>query len=530
MTADRAGSPPDNPPRGAVTSKLAPLEWIALGLGLAALGPYLLVPYLPSSDLPNHAARLFLECRRHDPQLQALYLVRPALIPNLSLDLANLPLCGLVPPVTVVKAVLIASLALMTLAGWALQRKVYGKASVGLLALPATAASLVTLMGYVNYLSGVAVLLAMVAILIDRLDDDRWAMGVGAVGGALLFLCHIFALGLALVVFFGLNLKGSLSPRRWIPAGLRTLAMFALPLLLVAASERDGLPFSVHLGDKLFTLIIPLLSGLPSLGEIALIAAFVVSLAVLLVLRRRAADPRLLLAFVLAVVYAYALPFQINDAIDISSRTMAAALPLLALSIPPSAGRRAEGVFAAACVALLAFHLSTAALVWPRFSRQTEELRAALPAIPSGARVLSVWQGSGPAPAQVAAPAAYAHLAAYAVIDRKAFNPIEFMGRGMQPLSPAPALAPLTPRPSRPLEAQDARQLAEWSGPPTPAMVEAKQAYAIGWPRTFDRVLYLHFGSAPNFDPERLQTLVAGSFFSILQPRPACATTAVPKP
>jgi hypothetical protein len=302
--------------------------------------------------------------------------------------------------------------------------------------------------------------------------------------------------------------------------------MFALPLLLVVLAEQDRQPLSIRVGDKLFALIVPLLSGVPTLLEFALIAAFVAALAFALVLRWRAADRRLVVAFGIAVAYAFCLPFQINDAIDIGSRTMAAALPLLALAIPPSPERNSGAVFALACAGLLAFHLTVAATVWPRFSRQTEELRAALPAIPPGARVLSVWRTSGPTPAEIATPAAYTHLAAWAVIDRKAFYPLEFMGRGMQPLSPAPAVAAITPPPTRLLRAEDAVRLAAWSGPPTTAMVKAKEAYAIGWPRTFDRVLYLHFGAAPNFDPQRLRTVAVGSFFSILEPRPAPAQAA----
>jgi len=116
MTVDRAGSPPRSSALRAPRSRISALEWTAFGLTLLAVSPWLLTAYPPIGDLPNHAARLFLECRRGDPQLAAMYVVRPALIPNLSLDLVNLGLCGVLSPIGVVKAVLVASVGLMTLA------------------------------------------------------------------------------------------------------------------------------------------------------------------------------------------------------------------------------------------------------------------------------------------------------------------------------------------------------------------------------------------------------------------------------
>jgi hypothetical protein len=147
-----------------------------------------------------------------------------------------------------------------------------------------------------------------------------------------------------------------------------------------------------------------------------------------------------------------------------------------------------------------------------------EEFRAASSAIPLGSAVLSVWTGWDQAPGAVVGAAAYSHLASYAIIDRKAFDPLEFTGRGMQPLSVTKPYEQITPQATRPLLAETARTLEYWRGPQNSKMMKEKVGYAVSWPTRFDRVIYYHFGDTRNFDSRKLRMVASGSFFSILQP------------
>jgi hypothetical protein len=123
-------------------------------------------------------------------------------------------------------------------------------------------------------------------------------------------------------------------------------------------------------------------------------------------------------------------------------------------------------------------------------------------------------------PGQTVAPAAYTHLASFAIVDRKAFDPLEFTGRGMQPLAAAPAFRAITVQAARPLTAENARALERWTAPATAQMARDRLTYAAAWPQHFDRVIYYHFGDPANFDPSALKTVAEGSFFAILAPQP----------
>src|SRR4051794_19917210 len=74
-------------------------------LCIASLVPFISVPYPPIVDFANHAARLNLACNVRDPFVQAMYEYKLGVIPNLAVDLANLPACQLLDGATVLKIV-----------------------------------------------------------------------------------------------------------------------------------------------------------------------------------------------------------------------------------------------------------------------------------------------------------------------------------------------------------------------------------------------------------------------------------------
>ena len=136
-----------------------------------------------------------------------MYRYSLGLIPNLAADLVNWPLCGVMGPAAVLKATIAGSLALTYFSGWLLQRKLFGRINAFLLLLPAFAMNLVTTMGYINFLAGVGVACLMVALAIGRERRFGELLAIGNIGGLILFFCHIFALALAVVLFFGIMFR-----------------------------------------------------------------------------------------------------------------------------------------------------------------------------------------------------------------------------------------------------------------------------------------------------------------------------------
>ena len=156
-----------------------------------------------------------------------------------------------------------------------------------------------------------------------------------------------------------------------------------------------------------------------------------------------------------------------------------------------------------------------AALVWQPFSSQVAEFRKVDQALPAEALVLAV------APKEpentIAGSLAYGHITSYATLDRRIFNPMEFSGVGMQPLSATPAFAPYDIPHAMPFDPATAAKLADPTAEFEKKIRLHKAEFAERWPERFDYVIYFHFGKAPNFDPARLDIVEQGSYFSILK-------------
>jgi hypothetical protein len=211
------------------------------------------------------------------------------------------------------------------------------------------------------------------------------------------------------------------------------------------------------------------------------------------------------------------IPDHLSDAVDIDTRTFVALAYLFFVALRP-VKRIHEISIAVASISVfyVGLQLLNMITVWQPFSKQIDEFRGSLAVLPAGASVLSV-AGDESEPRSIVPPISYAHLASYATADRRIFNPLEFTGTGMQPMSVQPAYASLDTPAGLPFSVVAAKNLSS----PTPRIVarahQYEAAYALGWPKTFNYVIYCHFGAAPNFEPAALETVQVGSFFSILK-------------
>ncbi len=336
------------PPVGldAVASRLnAHVALVATYVALCALSllPFVLIEHPPIVDFANHAARLSLACSAGDPAVDAMYRYSLGLIPNLAADLVNWPLCGLMGPAAVLKATIAGSLALTYFSGWLLQRKLFGRINAFLLLLPAFAMNLVTTMGYINFLAGVGVACLMVALAIGRERRFGELLAIGNIGGLILFFCHIFALALAVVLFFGILFRDM--PRNakgLVQAGLKTLALFAVPLMLIpfvpSADEALKIDY-IGKGRAVAALFLTQHPNPTIFGMLLFIPLY-------LVMRKGWVDVHQAMRWPLGVLAAYVLvvPSGLQDAIDIDARTMIALAYLFFASLRPIAsGPRDHG-------------------------------------------------------------------------------------------------------------------------------------------------------------------------------------------
>lgn len=499
--------------------------WFYAALSVVAALPILTIAYPPIVDFPNHAARLHIAC--HPADYAGMYEYRLGIIPNLAIDLINLPLCGLVTP----EHVVLASIALAQLSicasVWFIRKRLFGENDPLVLAAPALFLNLVTTMGYANYLVGIAILFWMILFLLSR-PQASWPIlfAIGTLGGTAIFFSHIFALMFAMVAIFGWFWRGRFAGLGWkgiALAGLSTVGMFIIPLALVPLSAGSG-ETAIGAGLNHWTKIRAVLSPLYTNNIVPdIIATVIWSSTVIILLRARAfvIAPAMrgpLLALLVACIF---LPSRLLDAVDIDARLFTSFIFLALASARLELQARARRAVAALALGTLALHTAMAILIWRPMSAQVAEWRAASMALPAHAPVFTVEAMRGPL-MHTTTRMSYAHLMSYATIDRRIFNPYEFTGKGMQPMVAVGAYEPLDTPVGVPLKPDTARLT---FGPPSPTpewlavMEQRNMQYTIEWGAHFPYIVYFHFGKAPNFDPGQLRLMTQGSFFSVLVPK-----------
>jgi hypothetical protein len=482
---------------------------------LLSLLPFFWFEHPAVVDFANHAARLFLACQASDPVVSAMYDYRLGVIPNLALDLVNLPLCGIVPAVMVVKLTTAGALLGIYVAGWLIQRKLHGRGNIFLLLLPAMSLNLVTTMGYINYLVGIAVAFFVLLAMIGRREDRLFLLLLGNLGGTIAFFSHIFAFVFLFVAAFGLVLQRlPRSPAEVFRAAIQTVAMFLLPLILIPLVPSSGEPVALHYEGKIRLLV----ALLPE-QEVLLVLALLLFVPLFGAIREKvlAVHPSLKMPLLLLSLLVLLVPSGVEDALDVDTRLLVPLTFLLFVSLRPVRREKAVGASVALVVAaFFAAQLWTLQQVWKPFDRDVAEFRQALEVLPSGTALLSVGEVGMGAPGLV--PITHIHLASYATLDRRVFNPLEFTGIGMQPLAATGRFLAIDPPHGMPIDPATVLRLKA----PTAdmlAIAEFEPRFAFHWPERFDYVVHYHFGRQANFDPALLTELRRGSYFSILKIR-----------
>jgi hypothetical protein len=493
--------------------------WFYAVLCVIAVLPFVIFDHPPIVDFPAHSARLFVEC--HRAGFADMYSIHFGIIPDLAIDLIGSTLCGVVPGQTVVLYSLASAQLAICGFVWLVRRRLFGGNDALVLIVPAFAMNLVTTMGYANYLIGIAVGFGLLYALV-RWPDIRPVrlFAMTSIAGIITFFCHIFALMFMMVVVCGWLWSHRLSDppiRRLIRAGFTTIGLFAAPLVLMTLISSDE-PMKMGSLNKVRSLAAVTMSGTGQF-DFWIMLIWLLSLIYLLATRGVTTAKPIRGALMLGVLGCLCLPSTLGAAVDIDARFTVAVAFLLAAGASLRNGAGKTLILALALVTL-GIHSLVAIQDWRRFDGQVAEWRAATSILRPGQGLLTVDAADPPPPSTPGGKLSSWHLASYATIDRHIFDPQGFTGRGMQPMEVTDRYRYLDAPGRMRLDPDMAREAMMNTPPSLRAILAKRRSLAFAdWGHRYIYVAYFHYGAINNFDPQRLDVVAKGSFFSILTPK-----------
>ena len=411
-----------------------PVRWraaIVLGvLGLAILAPILVAKYPPLVDYPDHLARCFVLAHLPtDPVLQRFYRNAMDWQPNLALDLIIPPLAHVVSIFTAGRVFLGLTLASMAAGTVALHRALHGHwSSWPLLATPFLYNQIV-IWGFLGYLFGLGVALGAAGFWYALRDRGWWVrLGTGLVAGTLIYVLHLYALGIYAVLVGGFELADWIATRRDARERAGRIAVLGLQFLPAAClflfvSPTSQAASRLAWGPPL-RRIIEIAKVLDTGYRVVDFAAFGVVVGVVgaLLLTRRAVLVRAaLVPLAILLALAAVMPNELFSSFGADRRIPIA---LAFVSLAASDWGRADpalkrGVLAAVLgVSLIRLAIITAS--WSADQTTYRTYLAALRKLPEGAALVAA------VPAMTPSDPPLYHVDSYAVILRDAFAPSLF--------------------------------------------------------------------------------------------------------
>jgi MFS family permease len=496
--------------------------------------PFFAAEIPPVLDYPNHLARaLLLTLGQSDAVLSQMYAPNWSILPNLALDLVLPPLLYVLPLDVAGRLILAGSL-FAPLAGAAL----YGLCLFGRkswwwpLCSAVVAFNAGFLLGFMNFLCGLGAAFAVAALWLKWRERRPAAAVLGAAaGGAIVFFCHIAALGLLGALIAGYEVdrlctmlrRGDFTWRDFFWRGLAAASVFVPAVLLYALSPTsDEVGAVVWPPSPAVTKPVFLFAAVMNYSlalDLATAAALVCVLWVgvrngWLKLPRSTAVALALLTIAYLVT-----PFRIQGGafFDFRFAVMIGYVLCAGLAETGAVPRRVGMAVIAGLVALAVVRVGAVAVLWHGYGDEVAEMRAAIAPVPAGAKVLvalvtstdapEYWRDA-PAVRRIdAIVATDSHLPALLLAQRGAFSPLIFADPGKQPIRVRAAFADLAP-PRSDWGLPSYRQLR--SGPLT-AEEKGHFPYLPDWPDKFDYLLVVDADGLPAADGlphDRLKTVV----------------------
>lgn len=372
-------------------SELSPraFAWLVALAALVAALPILAVEILPFVDYPNHLARIAI-LRDLDGPLGLYFRANLKLLPNLGMDALMLALSAVLPVERAGQMAVVVVAVLWVTGAARLHAALHGTRSPWALAGGLTLYTLPLVFGFLNFVLGVALALHVLASWITaRVGVGRilW----GTLAGFVLLLCHLLGLGFVALLAPVLD---RIAGRSWKTALGSALAfapaLVAYLLLSPRASSTAILPS--NFGLKRLQLVTTFITGHPKF-DLAFVGAAILVLGGLLLLRRGAVKPALLLPVGAFLLFWLALPFGIAGTANLDGRFPAIALLFALLAVGPSRDpRRVPALRSVAALlgGLLLLRSATLAAAYRRDSAELDGVRRAVGRLPEGAVVVPI--------------------------------------------------------------------------------------------------------------------------------------------
>ena len=510
---------------------------------IASLGLVWAPDFLPMVDAANHLARLHILVAPATSPLRGMYRVVWRPIPDLGLDLAYGALHGLISPETTLR--LCVSLAFMTILGAVavIQRALFGRLTYAAALTPLFLFGLPWHMGYINFLMSLSLALAGVAAYIAAGRKlTPLLIPILGVLGAMMCLCHIAGFAGFILLLGGLHLSDATSVRRWsqlvalIRKGLPLALVFAPGVALYLWCEKPAFAGGMAYGSAKIRILFAAVLATGGMRDlevlIFLLVMFIVAWREKFISLWPGGKPVLwLFALVILLV-----PNRIGHAVDVDARLDSLFfLMLLAISNfrLPSGNGVARLLLGMLC-ALLIVQMARVAVQENAYSRTVAQFRARAAMIVPGSKLLVGIDDAASATCagtdqNFVSPELLRHLGSFATIDRSAFMPLIFAGRGMQPIRLAHDFAALAPADPLMLAALSRSWLIQAANPADiPTLRQTLKRlqwtdYFLNWPQKFDYLLMLDSACATNPWPGLLRRIGNGDGFTlyqIIRPRP----------
>jgi len=487
----------------------------------AATVPILTNRLAPLADYVNHLARMrIIADIGRDPDLDRLYTVLWAPIPNLIMDALVPPLARLVGVYEAGHAFLVLIMILLATGPAIVQKALFGRVSPWCLAAAPFLYNHMFLTGLVNYFFGMGIAMwGLAAWIRAREAPSRYRLPALTALSLFLFLCHLFAFGMFGMGVLSFELwrateDGRFRPRVFLRSCLVTGPAFLAALPLLAAGPTIGLSGENYwaVGGKV--------DGLEAIfttyGDLVDVPIAVVFITMVIWTARRGllvAHPAMwYLASIGAAAY-LAMPRMLFGSWYADHRLPIGlfflVMGFVRLDVPD---KRARAVLVSVMIGLALTRFVDVQAEWTHLVEVSDDLRNATSFIDRGGTVL-VAHADQPAgtPAEMEA---LSHAPCLAIIERSAAVSTVFTVRGKQILGVKPDFRGL-------IDAED-------GDPPTVSQLLATADDSVpGQPHYWDRwserygfVIILDTEADPNPDPDHLTLLHAGPRYQLYRVRP----------
>ncbi len=418
--------------------------WLWAVLAIVSAAPMMVASVIPMPDLYSHIGRYFVMMHPGEPDLARYYAFRWTLVANLGVDLPVWLLAHFMSVESAARLV-VGTIPPLGVAGiYALSRAATGRVPPGALVALSLVWSIPLLFGFVNFGLGVSLAFLFAAAWIRLKPRPALRAGAGFAMGAILWICHLSAFGLFLIIVGSRQLvasflKGqSLRQRVGLFAALLPLALpLGLSLLAPIQDHNVKLFENFMYGEKLDFAQQLLRQHYKRFDKICAVLLIAVAFAIpaFAIVRQRAIDRGLLLAGSVLALLFLVLPTSILGSYWADLRLLPVALIVLLIAVP-SSSTRVGSIVAIAGLTMFLGRTAVMTADWRRWSGEAEQDLAALAIVPVGARIATFaciddcvgetgWRLNG-----------YDHLPGLAIPRRRVFinNEWDITGNGLLPI------------------------------------------------------------------------------------------------